>query len=761
MALLDYSPRLRAIIARHGRRARRWAGGSSLLVSHPLTRSNLAPLPAFLAAGSLVLAIVGLTPLAPSLTLPYLAFLGASVLIALALYAALGQWELRGNEVRYRDLLDTQTDLILRRDPAGRLIFVNRAFCRTFGVDPDLVLGSDFRPVVLETAATPQTPSSACNRRIVEKVETAAGPRWFAWEECEAQTAGGDGQEVQRVGRDLTEQMAAEAKVAAAREQAVAANSAKSRFLAVMSHEIRTPMTGILGMASLLLGTDQTREQQGYAQAIDHSAKTLLALIDDILDLSKIEAGKFELMLRPFDLELCLQNAIELLAPKAHQKNLEIAWTIDPHLPRFHLGDEARIRQIVLNLVGNALKFTQRGSVSIRGRKPSDPSEGTLLIEVEDTGVGLTPEDMATLFCEFEQGDASKDGQIAGTGLGLAISRRLARAMGGDVTVVSTPGVGTTFTVKLALAEVAGRDRAPVQRPENPTNSIGALIAMQLPVERRSLAQDLRLTGVAAHEADCLDSAGPVLDQVAPAPVDVLMVDGEADAAAAARLLQRARQLSPDRPVTGIVAITAQQRHRLEEFKRLGFSEALPRPVRPRSVIEIIERQRLARTDSIRLVASRDRPAATAARDSGPPRRILVAEDNAINALLAQTMIRKAGHQCTVARTGRAAIEAIERTVEGEDLPFDLVLMDLNMPECDGLVATREIRRITANAPPADSARICPPIVALTASAFPEDRQRCLDAGMDDYLSKPFSWLELEALLGHWLRATPAKRLLA
>ncbi len=277
------------------------------------------------------------------------------------------QWEIRENEARYRDLLDNQADLILRRDAQGRLTFVNQAFCRVFGVDRNAVLGRPFAPRVLAgDKATPLAPGGALRRQCyAQEIETASGPRWFEWEEHAVQAHEAAIPEVQCLGRDITERRSDEAELKEARKQAEAANRAKSRFLAAMSHEIRTPMNGILGMTSLLIDTELSLEQRTYANAIERSARTLLTLIDEILDFSKIEADKLQLNSVPLAIDECVQGVVELLAPKAYEKGIDIAWAVDPSLPRSLLGDEVRVRQIVTNLVGNAIKFTDSGGVLV------------------------------------------------------------------------------------------------------------------------------------------------------------------------------------------------------------------------------------------------------------------------------------------------------------------------------------------------------------------------------------------------------------
>jgi PAS domain S-box-containing protein len=277
------------------------------------------------------------------------------------------QWEIRENEARYRDLLDNQADVILRRDSQGRLTFVNQAFCRLFGLERGTVLGRVFSPRVLAgDRATPLAPGSELRKqRYVQQIETARGPRWVEWEEHSVPASDAAIPEVQCLGRDITERRRTEADLWEARKQAEAANRAKSRFLAAMSHEIRTPMNGILGMTSLLSDTDLSAEQKTYAHAIERSARTLLTLIDEILDFSKIEADKLQLNSAPLALDECVQGVVELLAPKAYEKGIDIAWAVDPALPRPLLGDEVRLRQIVTNLVGNAIKFTDSGGVLV------------------------------------------------------------------------------------------------------------------------------------------------------------------------------------------------------------------------------------------------------------------------------------------------------------------------------------------------------------------------------------------------------------
>jgi len=664
------------------------------------------------------------------------------------------QWELSENEQRYRALLDAQEDMILRRDARGCLTFVNKAFLGMFAVRAEDVLGKPFEIVGSGTdGRTPlKTTDEIRHQRFVQLLDTAAGQRWIEWEEQLVPAADGASLEVQSLGRDVTDQRNAEAQLAEARDQAETANRAKSRFLAAMSHEIRTPMNGILGMASLLLETPQTPEQQTYVHAIDQSARTLLALIDEILDFSKIEAGKLELSEAPFALEKCVQEAVELLAPRAHEKGLEMAWWVDPRLPAHVSGDEARVRQILLNLLSNAVKFTDTGGVSINAavKDAADAqAEGRVALEivVEDTGIGMSRDDMQGLFAEFEQADAAVRRSDGGTGLGLAISMQLARAMHGDIHAVSAPGEGSTFTVVLALGKVTpfaaegGDDNVLVETGR-------VLLAFDRPLERKALKQALSSANVPTAESDFATAEIAIEAAVGEGvPFDRIVVDSEQGAAAAGRLLAKARNVNEHHKVRGIVLVNVLARARLSDFRSAGFDAYLVRPVRPASMMM-----------QLGLHAPRAFGDADRAKDGAKPishtgaggtkRRVLLAEDNDINSLLAKRVLEKCGCDYVAVPNGREAVAEVRRTIAGESPPFDLILMDIFMPQLDGIEAARTIRHLYAANPACSGGS--PPIVALTASAFAEDKKRYLEAGMDDYLAKPFDKAGLEGVLRRW-----------
>ena len=560
-------------------------------------------------------------------------------------------WEISESDVRYRDLLDAQSDVILRRDAEGRLTFVNAAFVGAFGVSAADALGKPFSRVIVEASRTkPLTTADVeRSRRYVEQIETASGPRWFEWEE-QLVAASDGGLEVQAVGRDITAERRRSDELEEARDAALSANRAKSRFLAAMSHEIRTPMNGILGMSSLLRDTELSDEQRTYVGAVEQSARALLTLIDEILDFSKIEAGKLVLGDAPFEVAAAAQSVIELLAPRAHEKGLELALTVDPALERIVVGDEARVRQIMLNLLSNAVKFTDQGGISVKlTRVPLGNGRIRLSIAAEDSGIGLSAEDMRRLFSEFEQADAAQRRQQGGTGLGLAISKRLALAMGGDIRVASTPGRGSTFTADIVLGVAVSNDDAERAAALVPAAAQCVLLAFDRRIERASLASVLRGAGHSVIEADPADALAAIAEAGRSSMcVTRVIVDVGCDAAVAGGLLAAARAVGAGRQVIGIVTVNVLARAALSTFRDNGFERYLTRPVRAATLLQQVEAAGQMRSSHSGGVQASPAPspatppAARRPAAAGGRATVLLVEDNEINALLARRVLERA-----------------------------------------------------------------------------------------------------------------------
>ena len=665
------------------------------------------------------------------------------------------QWELGDNIARYRDLLDSQQDIIERRDSAGRLTYANSAYCRTFSLERAAIIGSDFTPEVICEDDGPQRLRSdqPLHRRYSRELRTASGPRWFEIEQHAIPTADSAPAEIQCVGRDITERMQLQADVETAREQAETANLAKSRFLAAMSHEIRTPMNGILGMSGLLSETELMPEQRTYVQAIDQSAKTLLALIDEILDFSKIEAGKLQLEEAVFSVEECIQSVVEMLAPRAAEKKIDLAWAIDPTVPRLSLGDEIRLRQIVINLTGNAVKFTDRGGVLVtvevdRRRditRRSQKGDQRFIVSVTDSGQGISAAALEGLFTEFEQGDAALSRRHGGTGLGLAISRRLARAMGGDIIATSERGIGSTFTAVVTLKPVG----TGLTQRSHPVRIAAHHILIAMPSGFEEQAMRLTLEGAGLPLESTRPAAATTLVGNASAlgePFTTIIVDGRGNIDEATSLLRQARAAAPGQNVRGIAVVDSPGRTAFEPYRSAGFDAYLVRPVRPQAIFGLLADP--GRTAPIASALPQTTRGPVGDATITAKRRILLVEDNDINALLARRMLEKSSCIIEHAANGQLAINAISGMLDGTGPGFDIILMDVHMPIVDGLQAAARIRALLAdrNIERADQ----PAIIALTANAFPEDRRRCLDGGMDDYLSKPFEKSELDAVLVKW-----------
>ncbi|MEO1282109.1 MAG: response regulator [Pseudomonadota bacterium] len=687
------------------------------------------------------------------------------------------KWQVSDSQERYRDLLDSQGDVIMRFSNDNKLTFVNRAGCKAFGLDPKTSLNEAFAFHVTADdlhGAASNGPDPTV-KTYTNAVKTQSGSRWFVWEERLIPSPQGTPNERQVIGRDVTEEREAEQELDEARQIAEEANRAKSRFLAAMSHEIRTPMNGILGMAGLLRETDQSPEQQTYLLAIEQSAQTLKALIDEILDFSKIEAGKLVLRNSTFELERCVQEAIELLAPRAFEKGLEIAWTRDANLPERVRGDEARVRQILLNLLSNAIKFTDRGGVVVtialgNEFENQDTTNQQAVVRgipielrVRDSGIGLSETDQRILFSEFQQTEITLNRHEGGTGLGLAISQRLARAMGGEIRVESERGVGSLFTAEILLQPHV---QTTSKKPLGSSGEVGrVLLAFDRQMERRAMASILESQGIEVVECE-LNTGPEALRRAAVTqqPFSRIIVDADSGLMPAVNVLSLARDLFPESDVHGLVMVDAMGRASLQTYRSHGFDAYLVRPVRPATLLRQLispgtdSSKNATPTATSPLLPTESqvsnvgaanivRPPPGETEDSHKP-LVLLVEDNDINALLARCIIEKAGCKLTLMRNGREAVEHMERVTANTSMRCpDIILMDIFMPEMDGVQAAGKIRQLMAEPPP---------IIALTANAFEEDRQRYLSGGLDDYLAKPFEIDQLYQILQKWI---PAERL--
>jgi PAS domain S-box-containing protein len=631
-------------------------------------------------------------------------------------------WELRETEERARSLLAAQGDVIVRRDSTGLITYANDAYCALAGKPREALTGNTIELRILEQGA----PSVQVDgtRMHDQKIACGDGARWIAWREVTIRSE--NGTEVQSVGRDVTDRVEAEHALAQTRDQAETANRAKSRFLAMVSHEIRTPLNGMLGMADLLLDTPLTPEQLTYAKAAKTSGDTLLALIEEILDFSKIEAGKLDLEARPFAPAAMIEEAVELMAPRAQAKGIEIASFIDERVPTQVVGDVARLRQVILNLVGNAIKFTEKGGVAVTVEPGNHESE--ILFEVRDTGIGLKAEDLARIFLDFEQADGSSTRKFGGTGLGLAISKRIVERMDGHIAAKSEVSVGSTFTVCVPLLTAPDAQEASFVAPDLAHTAVMVVAAAE--IEASLLARQLGRWGAKTCTVIDENIAAALLPE---RPWDALLVDYPLTSAMVGSVNIARLGVSKR-----IVLIRPTDRHELPALKAAGFTGYLIKPVRAASLAA-----RLTVEDTFEhSPAETEVETAEASAPAGNKGlSILVAEDNEINALLARALLTRLGHRPTIATNGEAAVESwLAARAAGS--PYDLVLMDVQMPGMDGLEAARRIRAAEALAGDKPTR-----MLALTANVQIEDREAALAAGLDGLLVKPLDRERLREVL--------------
>jgi two-component system, sensor histidine kinase and response regulator len=640
-------------------------------------------------------------------------------------------------------LMNSIPDLIYFKDAQGTYLGCNEAFARWLGRTVDGVRGkTDGDLMKPERAAllrerdkellehlapvTHEEQIRLSGRPVL--VEIIRAPFW----DSEGLLIGSMG-----IARDITQRKQAEAATHAAREAAEAATRMKSDFLANMSHEIRTPMNAVVGLSHLVLKTDLTARQRDFVRKIETSAQHLLGIINQILDFSKIEAGKLEVDRKDFQLETLLGTATDLAAEKSRAKGLELVLSIAPDVPRNLVGDSLRLSQILINLVNNAVKFTERGEIVISASIVERAADSAVLrFAVRDTGIGMAPEQVCGLFQSFHQADTSTTRRYGGTGLGLAISKSLAALMGGEVGVESAPGKGSTFWFTAVLGVGAEVQHARAAGPELRGRRV--LVVDDNDVARTVIMGMLQALGLDAAGVSSGKSAVAAVQKAAEAglPFEIMYVDWQMSEMDGLETVQRIEGLGlAHTPVT--VMVTAYGREEmLDAAEAVGVHDVLAKPISPSELLGTT----MAALESAQLagIPCVDRQACPGARDLEELRgaRVLLVEDNDINQIVASEILTDAGLVVDVAADGRIALDMV---CSGT---YDIVLMDMQMPVMDGVQATLEIRKL---------GRLNTlPIVAMTANAMEQDRRRCMDAGMNDFVSKPFEPEELWRVLLRW-----------
>jgi PAS domain S-box-containing protein len=658
--------------------------------------------------------------------------------------------EARRAEEKYRSIFDHAAEGIFQSSPEGRLLSVNPAFARIFGfasgeealttlsdVAHQLYVEPGRREILNRTLAA----RGEC-RSFQSQMRRRDGSIIWVSENVRAVTDP-DGRILYYEGtlEDISDRKQAEAEREKLMAAAQAASRAKSEFLANMSHEIRTPMNGIVGMTELALDTDLSPEQREYLETVRSSADALLSVINDVLDFSKVEAGKLDLDPIPFSLSDCISETMKALAVRAHQKNLELVCDIEAAVPDAVVADASRIRQVLLNLAGNAIKFTEQGEVVLHVSCEQRSAADCLLhFRVSDTGIGIPAEQQSRIFEAFMQADSSTTRKYGGTGLGLAITSRLVEMMGGRTWVESEPGRGSTFHFTIRAGIQAAPPEPAAGQPSPALRGVSALIVDDNLTNLRVLRQMLGKWGLVVQTAESGRAALLAMKQAVEQglPFDLVLLDchmPEMDGFVLAENITRNPELAG---ATMMMLTSAGYRGDAARCRELGIAAYMLKPIHQENLRKAIE----SVLANLPRKPAAQPPLVTrhTLRESGALRRILLVEDNKVNQLVATRMLERAGYSVTVAGDGREGLAALDKTA------FDMALMDVQMPVMGGFEATAAIREKEKST----GGHI--PIVAMTAHAMKGDRERCTQAGMDGYVSKPVKAQELlravEAALG-------------
>jgi two-component system, sensor histidine kinase and response regulator len=625
-------------------------------------------------------------------------------------------------EARMRALLQAVGEGVIVVDESGKIETFNRAAEAIFGFDGEVVRGAPVATLWPEHAehAAPTHPHCEITAR-------RSDGRPFPAERSTSELVLDHRRLNVIIVRDVSQRKETERTLREAMARAEAASKAKSEFLATMSHEIRTPMNGVIGMVGLLLDSELSLSQRARAETIRESGEALLLIINDILDFSKVEAGRLELETHDFALAPVVESVVELIAPRAFRKNLEIATILGPGTPARVRGDAGRLRQILMNLVGNAVKFTSEGQVTltVTGER-RDQARCSLRFEVRDTGIGIEEAQLDKLFQEFVQVDASTTRRYGGTGLGLAISRKLTLLMGGDIGVHSRVGEGSVFWVVIPLEQLPNLEGEREIPAGKRVLVVDDVVANCTIFERQFASWGMSATTVLSAD---LAVAELMKAMAQGAPFDLLLTDHHMPGTDGYQLTRMLKCLPM---VAQIPVILASSGGADEKDNETLFAAVFSKPVRPSELRESVARVFAGGAKA----AARVAPQAVA-QAAGAHYRLLVAEDNHINARVALGYLENAGHRADLVATGHEAIEAVRR------FPYDAVLMDMQMPELDGVEATKTIRRLKGT-------RGQVPIIALTANAMQSDRELCLAAGMNDHMPKPFDKALLLEKIRHW-----------